>query len=135
MTNMTIPIPYIIKKNPRSRHVKLKMSQKGLELIVPLRFNQKHIPTILEQNQSWIEKQYRIMQEKIANRDVLPTEITLLALQQTWQIHYMQTHSQSIQMITRPHHELVLLGNVQDKIQTREILLNWLREQAKIHLI
>jgi len=130
-----IPIPYIIKKNRRSRHVILRMSQQGLELTVPMRFNQKNIPTILEQHKSWIEKHYQIMQERKVNRDELPSEIALLALQQTWKIHYMQSQSQTIEVITRPHHELVLLGNVQDKLFAREILFSWLREQAKTHLI
>lgn len=132
---MTIPIPYIIKKNRRSRHVTLRMSQQGLELTVPIRFNQKNIPTILEQHQFWIEKHYRLMQERMAKADDLPTEIVLLALHQTWHVHYMQNQSQNIQLIMRPHRELVLLGNVQDKMIVKKILLNWLREQAKQYLI
>jgi predicted metal-dependent hydrolase len=111
------------------------MSQEGLVLIVPLKFNEKRIPSILERHRSWIEKQYDAMQVDRANRAILPTEITLSALRQTWQIHYMQASSKSIEIIQRPHQELVLLGNVKDQIKCKKILLSWLREQATIHLV
>ena len=126
---------YTIKKNPRARHVKLKITKHGLELVVPLRFNEKHIPTILEENKTWIEKNYPIVQEKLAKRDELPTEIILHALQETWKIEYMQYDCRSIRLIKRPHQELVLFGNVENKTLSKKILLRWLRKQAIAHLL
>ncbi len=88
------PPAFTLKKHPRARHVKLKAtSQHGLELIVPKRFNQRHIPEILETNKAWIVKQLQSIQTQLQAMDALalPESITLPLLEQTWRVVYMQS--------------------------------------------
>ncbi len=133
---MSWPPAYTLKENPRSRHIKLKASVKhGLELIVPRRFNQQEIPAILEKSKSWIMKQLAKIQVQLQASDAhaLPTQITLTAINQTWSISYLASNTK-LQIIPRPHQELVLTGNIENKTFCKKILLHWLKQQAKIHL-
>lgn len=133
---MIWPPNITIKKHSRARHVKLKASVKhGLELVVPKRFNQKEIPFILDQNRSWIEKQLLKIQSQLLSIDTLPTEISLPAFALTWQIEYVEIEKK-LRLMSRPHQqELVLIGNMQNKSQCKELLINWAKKQARIFLI
>lgn len=132
------PPAYSIKENVRSRHVKIKASVKhGLELIVPKRFNQRDIPHILEKNRGWIEKQLMKLQEKkaIPQNEILPSTIELPALQQAWQVQYIQTLDLKLNLIARPHQEIVLMGNIKNKSLCKKILTAWVREHACQYLL
>jgi predicted metal-dependent hydrolase len=131
------PPAYIIKKHPRARYVKLKTSIKhGLELVVPKRFNQKEIPAILEINKAWIIKQLtKIRAEaEIYKNTALPDEIVFAASNQRWKINYIETASKKLRLLTRPHAELVLFGNIKDKNLGKKLLVTWVKQQAKIFL-
>lgn len=132
-TTAIFPPPYTIKRHPQARHVKLKASiRHGLQLIVPLNFNIRHIPAILQQNQTWIETQFSRLQAQQAP-DILPTEILLRAIGQTWKIEYVQSNSK-LQIITRPQHEIVLLGKIKQQSQCKKLLLHWVKAAANMHL-
>lgn len=131
------PPPFTLKKHPRARYVKLKASpQKGLELIVPLRFNAKEIPSILETNRSWIEKQMIFLhsQQSKNNVDTLPQSVHFATLNQTWKIEYLSMGSK-LRVMTRPHlQEIVLVGDISNKILCNKGLIAWSKQQAKILL-
>ncbi|MEO8401497.1 MAG: SprT family zinc-dependent metalloprotease [Gammaproteobacteria bacterium] len=130
------PPVYTIKKHPRAKHVKLKASaQHGLELIVPPRFNLKHVPSILDENKSWILKQLLKLQQTAAEpkTDNLPDKIILSALNQTWHISYIASEVK-LQIITRPHQEIVLLGKIQNKLHCKKLLIAWIKQIAKTNL-
>src|SRR5579872_6206347 len=125
------PPNYTIKKNPRARHVRLKVTPRcGLEIVVPLRFNERSIPEILEKNKIWIEKHL----PKAHEPQVLPDKIILSAIDQVWKIDYIKTSSVKVKMILRPHQELVLIGDVENKTICKKILTHWVREQAQKYL-
>jgi predicted metal-dependent hydrolase len=140
---LTWPPPHSVKKNRRARHVRLKISQTGqLELVVPIRFNIDKIPGIIERKKSWIQKHLSIIQQHHLTTQPsthplftdLPTQINLPAIHQQWKIIYELSHS-APQIIERPNHEIVILGN-SDAHKTGKHLLNkWLKSQAIKHLI
>jgi predicted metal-dependent hydrolase len=83
----TWPPVYTLKRHPRAKHVRLKASfRHGLELVVPKRFNVNNIPTILEQNKPWILKQQHVIEKHLTKDTVLPEQIDLHFLEQTWTI-------------------------------------------------
>lgn len=138
-TILAWPPNLTVKKHPRARHVKLKASiRHGLELVVPKNFNQKEIPSILEENKAWIQKQLLHIQSQVKtseNSEGLPVEIAFSAVQETWRIEYIQS-SGRLKMMVRPHHqELVLLGNIQNSNSCKKLLIKWMRDQAHIHLL
>ena len=75
------PPTVTVKKSARARSVRLKASIRyGLELVVPLRFNHKQIPSILEENKSWIEKNLANIQKKLRAlpKQILPPQELIL---------------------------------------------------------
>jgi predicted metal-dependent hydrolase len=134
---LTWPPQFTLKKSPRSRSVKLKASvRNGLELIVPMRFNQKSIPEILETNKAWIEKQLKHIQTELnaLGSQTLPDAITLPSLNQVWKIQYIKSDNKKLRLMTRPQQELVLFGNTEDKNLCKKILGAWVKNQAKAYL-
>lgn len=128
------PPPYTLKRHPRARHVKLKASlQDGLEIIVPLRFNQKNLIDILEKNKSWIEK--RLLEIKSAIPLSLPETISLASIDQVWRIFYINSANKRLQLVMRPQQELVLMGNIENKEKCYELLNQWVVQQAKTYLV
>ena len=143
MDNLTFsksiwPPDVTVKKHPRARHIKLKASiESGLELVVPVRFNIKEVPFILEQNRAWIEKQLLKLQTQVATVDepeILPSMIEFLAINQTWHIEYIPSKTK-LQIITRPHNRLVLLGNITNNKTCKALLIHWMKHHAKLFLL
>lgn len=133
---MNWPPEYSIKTHPRARNVTLRASlQHGLEIVVPKRFNPRDIPAILTQHKTWIEKKLIAFQaqQQIIQSENLPEKIILHAINQTWHIVYLPSKIK-LQLIPRPHQELVLLGDVKNKSACKKLLIHWLKQQAKIHL-
>ncbi len=131
------PPDYHLKRSRRSHYVKLKTSMKnGLELIVPMRFNERHIPHILETNKEWIQKQLtKIHKELKTIREAdLPEEISFPIARQKWKVQYVQSNNKHLQVIARPQKELVLLGNVANKKAVYKLLLAWVKQQSQLHL-
>ncbi len=134
-TDLTWPPLVNIKKHPRARHVKLKASLKhGLELVVPKRFNAKLVPSILEENRAWIEKQLAKIRHTADSQDVLPDEISLPGINLQFQIEYIPSPSK-LKLIARPHQQFAIIGNLVDKNDCRKLLITALKKIAKIHLI
>jgi predicted metal-dependent hydrolase len=131
------PPPFTLKKSKRVRFVKLKASvHAGLELVVPLRFNQKYIPKILEANKEWIIKQLdkiQLERDNISNA-AMPEEIAFPALGQIWKISYITSNNKKLQLLSRPHKELVLLGNITNRSACEKLLLGWVKKMARTHL-
>lgn len=125
-----------LKRHPRARGVKIKASLRhGIEVVVPLRFNQKHLPEILEKNKKWIEKRLSEIQAALKNSEQFPETLKLLAIDQCWKITYVKTDSKSLRLMTRPGNEIVLLGKSDDRALCKKLLIQWLKIQAKKFLI
>jgi predicted metal-dependent hydrolase len=141
MDNSTLILPwppaFTLKKSVRARHVRLKASvRNGLELVVPMRFNHKNIPDILETNKAWILKQLNHIHIKLqaAPIDTLPIDINLLAVNQVWKIDYIKSDNTKLRLFKRPQQELALLGNTDNKEIVKKILMTWIKNQARVIL-
>jgi predicted metal-dependent hydrolase len=131
------PPDYSIKRHPRARHVKLKASaQHGLEIVVPVRFNQKQIPDILEKNKAWIERRLEEIQQRAHLKmiETLPNVIELRAINEKWKVEYIKSDNKILHLMARPSKELVLLGDIDDKERCKKLITNWVKVQAEIHL-
>lgn len=134
------PPAYTLTKSTRAKHVRLKASvRKGLELVVPTRFNPKHIPEILEKHKEWITKNLLKIQHKLADASEtdlgLPTEIRLTAITETWLMHYIKTRGKTVKLMTRPSQEIVLVGDITQKALCKKVLAGWLKKQGEKHLL
>lgn len=138
MMNIEWPPLYQIKKSARVRHVQLKASaEHGLQLIVPLHFKPAYAAGILENHKSWIIKKLSELHASLhaQAQQPLPAEIVFSSIGHTWVIDYIATHHKKMRLVTRPHQELALCGDVTDKAVCKERLRLWVRKQAEIHLV
>ena len=127
------PPSYIIKKHRRAKYVKLRASkQKGLEITIPYRYNLKALPLVLEENKDWIIK--HLARVELQRNETLPDQISMALMNQLWRIHYQECNAK-LEMIQRPHQEIVLVGKIQEKEKCKEKLIDWLKETAKQVLI
>jgi predicted metal-dependent hydrolase len=130
---------YSVRESPKAKHVSLKMSIKGnLEVIVPKGFDQKRIPEILQQKQSWIERVTRRMvnQQALAGSDVLadrPERIALQAIAETWQVEYSSNRRSGIQAKEHAGYQLVLQGDTENADNCKAILQQWIAHKARLH--
>lgn len=126
------PPAYKLRKHRRARSVKISASKKnGLQITIPYRFSLKDIPFILEENKSWVIKQLIALQYKQSAG--LPQQISINAINEVWEIEY-QEDDRKLKIIQRQDKELVVVGQIQDKALCKEMLVWWLKKQAKIHL-
>lgn len=133
MTVEQIPWPpaYIVKKNKRARHVRLRASkQKGLEITVPERFNMHHVQIVLENNKSWIIKKLLALGTQSAAS--LPSVIDLTAISERWTVKYISVNAR-LRLFVRPDFEVVVLGKL-DPLKVKKILIIWLKKVAKVRL-
>lgn len=131
------PPEYTLRKSSKAKHVSFKASLKrGLEIIVPLRFNQKHLLAILAKHQSWIEKAVLELQKQRARTAIqlLPQEISFPAITHCWQVYYRQTTASSVRILTKESQQVILSGNIANKQLCQKALINFAKIQAKIHL-
>jgi predicted metal-dependent hydrolase len=132
------PPQFTLKRHPRARHVKLKASANhGLEIVVPTRFSIKHLPDILETNKSWIIK--KLLEFKfvapLVGADVLPDSISLCGGSGVWKVSYINGSHKRLRLVVRPHSELVLFGDIENKTACKKLLIEWIKEQAAQLLI
>src|SRR5207249_2861519 len=123
---------YRIKKHRLARHVKFRIGENhSLEITTPVRFNQKNIPAILEENKQWIIRHLsKVTPKKL---DSLPVNISLNALNEIWNIHYEECQAK-FEMIERPTKEIVFVGKTQEKLVYRNKLIHWIKNQSRKYL-
>ncbi len=127
------PPEYKLKRHPRARRVKLSVSRAhGLQITIPMRFSISHIPSVLIEHEKWIIKHLSKLAEQKNNN--LPDKIEFPLLNEVWIIHYMQNNNSKIQLIERAGREIVLMGNIEDTVKCKMLLIAWIKEIAKLHL-
>ncbi len=86
-------IPYTIRVAPRARRVTLRV-QPGLGLVVsiPKRFAKRDVPQVLAEHDEWIHTSLaeQEAQTPLAYRQWPPQTLELLAVGETWRMHFDQ---------------------------------------------
>jgi len=87
-------LPLTIKPNPRAKRVLVKLVPgKGLEVVVPKRFNPHLIPGILDEKRLWIERTKARMEaggtDLSGRPPVLPGTIEFLAMNREYSVSYL----------------------------------------------
>lgn len=109
-----------IMENPRSRNVRLRFTRNGvLVVVVPLGFNTKRIPEILETKREWIRKR-RWSLKNVASEfpEPAPARIDLLAFGEAWEVQFLQTGR--------------IPGGQREDVEARRIVVEgaWLEEET-----
>lgn len=129
----------ILRYSNKAKHLQLKLSNKGLEVIIPAkqRISEQFIEQFIHHHSPWIEKnkhRYLQSQPPVISK-ILPTTIDLQAVQQNWEVVYLPSHRNNIKLIINATNQLTLLGKIDDQDLCFKMLLDWLKQQAERHLL
>lgn len=137
------PKSYRVRESLRAKHVSIKISHLGeVEVVVPVGFDHRQIPVILQKREDWIS---RTTQRIVAERQSistpsgsplgeLPETLGLQSLPEKWQIQYELTGNSQIVLTTLAQHRLAIKGAVDHPHLCHQVLKQWLKRKAEIHL-
>lgn len=134
ITAMLWPPKYIIRPSSKAKRVTLRIiPHQGLEIVAPIKFNLKKIPTIIESKKAWIEKHL----DKISNIEPpkLPGTLHLAAINETWKLDYIPTTTSKVVLTQRPASQLAISGPIDDYHVCNDAINDWLKNKGKQHLI
>src|SRR6516162_8438237 len=110
---MNQKFPYILRISEKAKRVRFQVSaEKGLEIVVPKRFNASRVPSLVEKNSQWIERAFQKAK----------TFQGLISPMADWQIPEEIT-------------TLVMRGATDDADACQTALKGWLTHKAEDHLI
>jgi predicted metal-dependent hydrolase len=138
--------PYRIRESRRAKHVSIRVSHLGeVEIVVPPRFDMRHLPEILERRKDWIAKtQQRIVAERQAfdavdqpdlDPEGLPQGLSLRSLPEDWQIDYQAAATNQITARISGDQQLLVRGEIDQTGLCCKVLRQWLNRKAEHHLI
>ncbi|MBD2103535.1 M48 family metallopeptidase [Leptolyngbya sp. FACHB-261] len=137
---------YSIRESSRAKHARLRISARsGLEVIVPVGFDHRRIPELIQQKQTWIQSAFKRLEAQcqvLASEPPaqLPETIELRAIGETWTVEY-QPSSNPVLKITEQKiaeqdaRRLVVSGAVTSVAGCHRALRDWLTYKAQTHLL
>jgi predicted metal-dependent hydrolase len=143
------PPDYRIRVSARARQVRLVVTpERGLEVVIPRRFDRRRIPALVEDKKDWIERATARVEARRrrlrADPPRLPDTISLPALDEVWDVEYrpavtaaVGTGRPSLAAVAREHpgQRLVVGGNADDAEACKAALCRWLRRRAEQTLV
>ncbi len=121
--------------------MRLHLSAKdGLTVVVPLNFNLRRIPAIVEQKRGWIETHRRRLADiSVAGArepaSELPEKIELPALGESWEVDYQPAKTRMVGVIVDQPGRIVVYGAVRDREACRGVLKLWLQRRTREELV
>jgi len=123
-----------VRRSKRARHVRLKVHHTGqVELIVPLRFDERRLPAILDEHEAWVQRTLqRVGGILTAPQAVAPPErILLQAIDGEWRLEY--TGEDESRYGCREREDAIL--RVSGGMAWQAALRRWLSRKGKEHLV
>ena len=127
------PPDYQVRRSARAKNALLKIfARRGLEIILPIRYQLIEVPHLLNEKRSWIERHWHLLQSarELPSIDELPQQLHLACCDENWQINYLFSPVKS-QIVLRPQKELTVLGDIDNKVACLSLLRHWLRQKAE----
>ncbi|MBL4647600.1 MAG: M48 family metallopeptidase [Gammaproteobacteria bacterium] len=129
------PPHYTVRKSKRAKNICLKISRRGhIEVVLPYRCLDHEAEAMVQAKRLWLERQLkRVQAECHQDEPLLPSTIELLAVEQTWSIHYQQQLGKT-GLTVSPNEQLIVYGDINQQEKCYAVLKSWLRQQARIIL-
>ncbi|UWX56973.1 M48 family metallopeptidase [Chlorobaculum sp. MV4-Y] len=133
-------INYTVRVSRRARYARLKMSpEEGLTVVVPVGFDKKKVPSLVESKMAWILKVRRTFDKhrsaESGKADVaLPEVIELAGIGESWRVRYRSEPRQRITITEKGEGELEVSGPVSEQAMCFAALEQWLKHRAKLKL-
>lgn len=119
---------YTIRVSSRAKRALLKVLPPGkVEVVVPKRFNQQHIPAFVAEHRVWLLQHLKAMQLHYAAEPAIPDMIELPAIGESWQVEYAEGVDANIKILDE--HGLSLTAAT--TADARIMLRRWLHNRAR----
>jgi predicted metal-dependent hydrolase len=134
-----VEVAYRVRTSARARNVRLQLSADGLTVVVPLHFNLRRIPAIVERKRAWIEAHLKRFAAMPAAARVplaeLPEGIELPALGESWRVEYRPARTRKVGVIQEQPDRIIVYGAVDDRNACCEVLKGWLCRRTREVLV
>lgn len=125
------PPLYTVRRSLRARYASLRISaHKGLEVILPKRYQLDFAIELINQKRPWIEKHRQILPVIDPKPYSLPQEIYFNCVDEHWKITYLFSPGKT-RGIINPDREFILFGEIDDHGRSWQILQKWLFQKAE----
>jgi predicted metal-dependent hydrolase len=130
---------YTVRYSKKAKYLQLRLSKNGVEVIVPMRqsISTNHIHDFILKKNDWIVKTKQRYQSYIIpsdNKPILPTRIDLQAINESWEVSYIQAHQRKLTIYANPARQIKLIGDILDENACLYLLKNWIKQIAETHL-
>lgn len=87
---MTQPTEYRWRRSNRAKQLQVRITPwQGVEVVIPTHTSRERVRAFLAKQRQWIRTTWSEMQSQLTDADhALPTELSLRALAEHWQVHY-----------------------------------------------
>lgn len=136
---MTLPA-YTLRYSQKAKYLQLRISVRGLEVVVPgkRRVSPTMIEQFVQQKKTWIIRHWQRFIQAQAQREVfalpLPASITLLAIEQRWEVFYLATAAPKLKCVTNQSRQIKFLGDITNEKHCVRLLRQWLKKMAEQYL-
>lgn len=124
---------YTVRVSRRAKQPSLRVTpEKGLEVVVPERFNQRRIPSLLAEHRSWIENIFEKLPEwRPKPPQPLPSDISIQLAERTWELVKQPRPTSSLRIRENRQQQLTLTGDCSNEEACKQAVTRWLKNQAK----
>ena len=120
--------PYSIRVSCRAKRLQMKILPPGkVEVVVPKRFNLKHVPAFVAEHSQWLQFHLGKMAADYVDEPLLPESISFQAIDESWRVVYKQASRKRVQELAGG--QLKVFGA--DEPQQRQAMQQWLQRRAK----
>lgn len=130
---MEIP-SYTLRYSKKAKYLQLRLSRDGLELVIPEKrtYSSAIIEEFIQKKRAWIIKNWSKQQEDCHDTSVLlPSHIHLNAINQAWEVKYVETIGRKLKLVSNLSRQIILMGNINDIPSCSQLLKKWLKNIAQ----
>lgn len=128
--------PYTVRISKKASRVILKIAPHlGLQVVIPLGFDSRRIPQILEKRRQWIRVTYERLCAGTSGERLLPQSICLKATGEHFDIRYTPGADGTLTIQEHEGGLLELSGETQNVRGCSELLKRWLKHMGRARLI
>lgn len=130
---MEIP-SYTLRYSKKAKYLQLRMTRGALELVIPEKrfFSSTIIDEFIENKRAWIIKNWNKLQKDYHDTSVLlPSHIHLKAINQVWEVKYVETIGKKLKLASNLSRQIILMGNINDISSCSQLLKKWLKNIAQ----
>jgi predicted metal-dependent hydrolase len=137
---MSLP-NYSVRISQRAKNVSLSVSTLGaIEVVVPVGYDLDRVPDLIQRKQRWLKSAIAEVTNIRSQPDVpltpsYPEQVTLQAIDCTWQIEYQFISSSLLTWREQGSDRLLLKGNTQNERLCQKAMQSWLANIAHRYLV